>query len=56
MIDNQIIDNTIAALEDTIKYYIEMQDSPELREKLGEVQTLLNFWQTYKLIGCLKMP
>lgn len=28
--------------------YIDLENKPELRERMGEIQTLLNFWRVYK--------
>lgn len=47
MISKKIIVNTIEALEDMLDY-IDLENKPELRERMGEIQTLLNFWRVYK--------
>lgn len=47
MIGKQIVKETIMALEDMIDY-IEANHRPELQERLGEIQTLLNFWRMYE--------
>ncbi len=47
MIDKKIIVDTIEALEDMLDY-IDLENKPELRERMGEIQTLLNFWRVYK--------
>ena len=46
MIGKQVVKETIMALEDMIDY-IEDADKPELQERLGEIQALLNFWRMY---------
>lgn len=46
MIGKRIVKETVMALEDMIDY-IEAADTPELQERLGEVQALLNFWRMY---------
>lgn len=46
MIGKQIVTQTIMALEDMIDY-IEATHRPELQERLGEIQSLLNFWRMY---------
>jgi hypothetical protein len=47
MINKKIIVDTIEALEDMLDY-IDLENKPELRERMGEIQTLLNFWRVYK--------
>ncbi len=47
MISKQIITETIEALEDMLDY-IDIQDKPELRERMGEIQSLINFWRIYR--------
>lgn len=47
MIGKQIVKDTIMALEDMMDY-IEVEHRPELQERLGEIQTLLNFWRMYE--------
>ena len=47
MIGKQIVKDTIMALEDMMDY-LEVENRPELRERLGEIQTLLNFWRMYE--------
>lgn len=47
MINKKIIVDTIEALEDMLDY-IDLENKPELRERMGEIQTLLNFWRIYK--------
>lgn len=46
MIGKQVVKETIMALEDMMDY-IEDADKPELQERLGEIQALLNFWRMY---------
>ena len=46
MIGKQVVKETIMALEDMMDY-IEDVDKPELQERLGEIQALLNFWRMY---------
>lgn len=46
MIGKQVVKETIMALEDMMDY-IEDADRPELQERLGEIQALLNFWRMY---------
>ena len=46
MIGKQVVKETIMALEDMMDY-IEDADNPELQERLGEIQALLNFWRMY---------
>ena len=46
MIGKQVVKETIIALEDMMDY-IEDADKPELQERLGEIQALLNFWRMY---------
>lgn len=46
MIGKQVVMETIMALEDMIDY-IEVANKPELQERKGEVQSLLNFWRMY---------
>ena len=46
MIGKQVVMETIMALEDMIDY-IEVANKPELQERKGEVQRLLNFWRMY---------
>lgn len=46
MIGKQVVKETIMALEDMMDY-IEAADKPELQERLGEIQALLNFWRMY---------
>ena len=46
MIGKQVVKETIMALEDMVDY-IEDADKPELQERLGEIQALLNFWRMY---------
>lgn len=46
MIGKRVVKETVMALEDMIDY-IEAADAPELQERLGEVQALLNFWRMY---------
>jgi hypothetical protein len=47
MIGKQIVKETIMALEDMMDY-VEVEHRPELQERLGEIQTLLNFWRMYE--------
>ena len=46
MIGKQVVKETIMALEDMMDY-IDDADKPELQERLGEIQALLNFWRMY---------
>ena len=46
MIGKQVVKETIMALEDMMDY-IEDADKPELQERWGEIQALLNFWRMY---------
>lgn len=46
MIGKRVVKETVMALEDMIDY-IEAANTPELQERLGEVQALLNFWRMY---------
>ena len=46
MIGKQVVKETIMALEDMVDY-IEDADKPELQERLGKIQALLNFWRMY---------
>ena len=46
MIGKQVVKETIMALEDMMDY-IEDADKPELQERLGGIQALLNFWRMY---------
>ena len=46
MIGKQVVKETIMALGDMMDY-IEDADKPELQERLGEIQALLNFWHVY---------
>ena len=46
MIGKQVVKEKIMALEDMMDY-IEDADKPELQERLGEIQALLNFWRMY---------
>lgn len=46
MIGKQVVKETIMALEDMMDY-IKDADKPELQERLGEIQALLNFWRMY---------
>ena len=46
MIGKQVVKETIMALEDIIDY-IDYAYKPELQERLGEIQALLNFWRMY---------
>ena len=46
MIGKQVVKETIMALEDMMDY-IEDADKPELQERLGKIQALLNFWRMY---------
>lgn len=46
MIGKQVVKETIMVLEDMMDY-IEDADKPELQERLGEIQALLNFWRMY---------
>lgn len=47
MISKKIIMETIEALEDILDY-IDLENKPELRERTGEIQSLINFWRIYK--------
>lgn len=47
MIGKQIVKDTIMALEDMMDY-VEVEHRAELQERLGEIQTLLNFWRMYE--------
>lgn len=47
MIGKQVVKETIMALEDMMDCYAEDADKPELQERLGEIQALLNFWRMY---------